>query len=1167
MKPVRKRLSKVSIGSYVTENYGRSAVLIEDNDLCVRQGSLYDQRMGYLNTPGWPASDGDHAACFGTMGYIPLKYDMLNPVFDSNMLMYLSLYEYVPGLGTQRSTLKMRDGVAELVIRYKTLKGYRKLKAISEDIVSTNPWKIWDEKGGVKYKIRNKKKGEDSDEYIEIDGNHLKELLSKATKEYTSEDADVTLWDIGINPDVAKPEDFIRGDIPVLPNIMRAPQKGSDVSGSCVQGKHHPFTEHYVRIYSAIRNGDASDIRKEWMNLIKNGDTENLKSAVFSSDKRAFLRGGMFAKVGGQMARSVVAPNPRQRPDQVGIPRRLAKDISYRLPITTDNMDEVLNLIREGHVTHVLHTKTGEYIKIDEFSNLKLEPGKMLVLRELRDGDVVLANRQPTLHKNSILGFEVFLHDYDVIYIHPSATKSFGMDFDGDEANCLFSYTPLGQREIKELMFVEYHMASLASSSLLVGYHQDVNLASHILTMNGTYVPVNVWNEMTQVSYETRWKDKYATYDEWLTQYKKRLETHNIEPYSGRGLYSTLLPEDMNWRLDNNRIIDGILISGLLDSKITTGSSSSIGMVMYRTYGSRETIYWLNASYRMLNLYLIQKGTTLGFSHLILSDTQDEAINDIKSSIRNRDDLKIDTDSISDQVIRSRIETEITQELSNARETVSVEVMNPKNIDISTNISGTIIGNIILWIGEYSIYPYCNADSICVLKDPIDDLPGNIIQEEDRIIIPEVDGTKIDIDLYSGSITWIHNDWSSNGGAPYVWSMALFPSIEVTLSNGETITRDYTGPNHLRTMIASGARGNATNAIQIAGIVGQQSFGGGRIPRMLDASQTSLTATLSSDNPMFLENTGTRSMPCYPFGTNTPISRGFIYSSYLEGMKSDEYMSAHVASRENLTSNTDLTPRTGYFERRVRTFTENLRVSKIRGRTAITNERGIIIMYDYIFDPSKIFSINKNTTFVDIQYEMMHLQQYTGRRAVYIHIPYRSKMIAYLRIDEKIRQCISQYTDDIIITCDPRIEYTHEDFYVYLRDILPNEFSDRKIVVFTIPTSLSTNKRDHFYLSLTDYDEILVYSLADTRVLKYDKLYHDMSAYIDVKSFSINEIAYPSVQKDSPIPLDILYQAMTYGTNFSNHPYIVRTSIDAYNMLDTMSLIEVLISIGDVYSI
>lgn len=1135
-KFVKRSLSRVSIGSYIVDERGRSAVPVTDPAMCIRQNSLYDQGMGYLDKPGWPACAGDHAACFGRMGYIPLDSYILNPAFDSAMVQYLALFSYARD-DTGRHYLSMREGVAHLVEKHRTLKGYRRLKAISEEIVSTNPWKVNDEVGGMWYR-------DGKDDFISISGRELRELLADATYRYSSDSTNVSLADIGIDVSVSRPEDFVRGDIPVLPNIMRAPQRDSSVTGNCVKGKHHPFTEQYARIVDAVRSRNTSAIRKEWMNLIKTGEGDNLKNAIFS-DKKAFLRGHMFSKVGGQIARSVVAPNPRQRPDQVGIPRLLAKDVSYRVLVTEDNLADVSDMIREGRITHLLHTRTGEYIKIDEYSSLNLEPGRMLVLRELQDGDIVLANRQPTLHKNSILGFEVYLHDYDTIYIHPSATKSFGMDFDGDEANCIFPYTPMGMREVKELMFIEHNMASLASSSLLVGYHQDVNLASHMMTMTGTHVPIQLWDEMARISYETLWSSKYPTYEHWVQSFIDRVISVGIDIYSGRSLYSTLLPEDMEWTMDTMRITRGILVSGTLESKSTSGTSSSIGMVLYRTYGSKQTVSWLNASYRMLNLYLIQKGITLGFPHLLLSREQVGNIDAIKRSIGMRQDLQIDTDDISDPVLRARTENEVSQELSNVRETISVEVMNPTDPLIAQRIRGKVSSSIIMDKRAYTVYPTCTGP-LCVSIDPMLDMPDGTVMVDNEVHIPAEDST-VDIDLYGGSITLIMRN------KVYVWSMGIFPRIRVSLIEDGNITaidRSYSTPNPLNIMIESGARGNATNAIQIAGIIGQQSYGGGRIPRMLDGGQ------VPTDDG---STTGRRSMPCYPFGSNTPVSRGFIPESYLEGMPVDRYMNAHVASRENLTSNTDLTPRTGYFERRVRTFTENLRISKVNGCNVVTNERGIIVMWDCLLDPSRIFSIDKNVTFVDIPFETRYMKPiHTDKRCIFIYIPYKANMSSYLSIDRRIKQLISLDTD-IIAVCDPLIEAKHPDVYEYLRDMIDG------IHVITLPRSVPQRQRESFFMSMTEYRSILVVpitspvNVAQLREYLDSPLGEDVIASIDVSSPSIYGASYP-VQKGSIIQPYTLYNMIVYGIDLTQRTMIVRPNEDAYR--SSYPLIESLIMDG-----
>jgi hypothetical protein len=135
-------------------------------------------------------------------------------------------------------------------------------------------------------------------------------------------------------------------------------------------------------------------------------------------------------------------------------------------------------------------------------------------------------------------------------------------------------------------MFVTWHMASLAASNLLVGYHQDTNLAAHVMTLQGTYVDEQIWDLTAQVVYQERWTEKYPTYDQWKASFVARCIQQKVEPVSGKSLWSTLLPEDMNWSTKKAEIKNGILTRGTLDKAVLSGSPASIGMVMYRTYGA-----------------------------------------------------------------------------------------------------------------------------------------------------------------------------------------------------------------------------------------------------------------------------------------------------------------------------------------------------------------------------------------------------------------------------------------------------------------------------------------------------------------------------------------------------------------------------------------------------
>lgn len=719
-----------------------------------------------------------------------------------------------------------------------------------------------------------------------------------------------------------------------------------------------------------------------------------------------------------------------------------------------------------------------------------------------------------------------------------------------DEFNIIAPYTELGKREARELVFVTHNMASLATSSLLVGYHQDVNLGAHILTMDATFLPRDEWHKLARSGWNARHignENNEAQYGEWLQRFEERCRRQSVEMYSGRCLYSTLLPEDFEWSYNGRIVREGILMSGLMNNEAASKSSGSMGMVMYRTYGATESIMWLNGSYHMLNEFLIYKGITLGFDNLEVSEQQRNAINDLVDKAMTREDLAFDVGCIRDPVLRERKEAEIDQELKNIRERVAVMVTAPTEPNLASRIQGQVDGDVIIYAQQYAIEPNCAGDMLCLSADPLPANAEKIMDIPNAYRLP-IDGVNITLDFYSGFIEWARPNEES-----VRLSMGIFNRVIARVRRSETSTvdidRTYRMPNPLRMMVESGARGNATNEIQIAGVVGQLTYGNGRIPRML----------------------GDRSMPTYPHGTNIPESRGFISRSFLQGIPPSMYMASHVASRENLTSNTDLTPRTGYFERRVRIFTENLRISRIGGRQVVTNERGAIVMWDYILDPSRIFS-KGGRTFVDVAYESRRINGTALVRnadgIVYVPISYHGSLSSYLNVDERITHIVDTFPVDtrIILACDPQIEVKHPDFYAYLKDHYMKELGRNNIFVLTIP-----NGKTRWYMNLDkDANRVAVISPSVSRstIRKVFQEYSrgrmgdGVSAMIAINTGDINRLSF-SVKSGNIVPVHILYQMMVYGYNLDGTAMIVKphTTSNRASLLDTLILAGNIISL------
>lgn len=669
------------------------------------------------------------------------------------------------------------------------------------------------------------------------------------------------------------------------------------------------------------------------------------------------------------------------------------------------------------------------------------------------------------------------------------------MDFDGDECNIIIPYTEDGINEVMNLMFITNHMSSLASSSMIVGYHQDVNLAAYLLSLEGSFLDEETFEEMARLVWQHGSEGKiiFDPYDQWIENHRERCLKVGVEPLSGRSLFSTLLPADMNWRRDAAVVINGILTRGSLSEKLCSSSPSSLGMNILRTRGAEYAMSWLNSSYQFLGRYLKKRGITLGFPDIQINPQKQKEVDAIiENGMKSAPQPIVSGDSTID----NRRETDIVTHLGNIRDTVGVSILgdkDPKNVEVE---------EMILTI---------NREILERRRIPLH-APFTITDEEEIVL----EGGIVTISTQEGSIRYTLDD------VEYVWSMSLFPEVQL---NG-TIWRHRVHP--LRAMIESGARGNSVSATQIAGSIGSLTYQGGRIPLMMQAG--------SKPSDINEPSKGRRSMPVYPFGTNTPKSKGFIGPSYLKGVGAADYVATHVASRENMSANTSLTPMTGYFGRSMRVFTENLQVDYVQGKQAVVNERGVLVSIDHILDPSKLFAIDGKYTFVNVEYELANVRKKErSSSALYFQLPYKDNYLGY----DQWLHTLKKVDMDIIISIDPR---TDQDYYIYLRDILPKEIN-RKVTVL----------RSRTYMTFSEYETLLVvppeYPITDS--LLQISLPEGVSARIGL------------TMKKTPSIRD-LFPLIIGTVDLSSIAMLIRPDREYKTLLQTMSLVEALLVKGNI---
>lgn len=140
-------------------------------------------------------------------------------------------------------------------------------------------------------------------------------------------------------------------------------------------------------------------------------------------------------------ARTVITPDPILKLDQLGVPELIAMNLTVPEHVTRENLQEMRQLVANGPTkwpgAKYIIRHDGKQIDLSGARNRSeahLHPG-YIVERQLRDGDYVIFNRQPSLHKMSLMGHRVKVLPFQTFRLNLSVTAPYNADFDGDEMN------------------------------------------------------------------------------------------------------------------------------------------------------------------------------------------------------------------------------------------------------------------------------------------------------------------------------------------------------------------------------------------------------------------------------------------------------------------------------------------------------------------------------------------------------------------------------------------------------------------------------------------------------------------------------------------------------------------------------------------------------------
>ncbi|KAF7426815.1 DNA-directed RNA polymerase II subunit rpb1 [Pleurotus ostreatus] len=156
------------------------------------------------------------------------------------------------------------------------------------------------------------------------------------------------------------------------------------------------------------------------------------------------LPGNLMGKRVDFLGRTVIPRDPNLELDEVGVPKSIAMNLTFPERVTPFNISYLQELVRNGPTTYsgarYVIRDTGERIDLryNKCADAFLQYG-WIVERHLKDGDYILFNRQPSLHKMSMMSHRVKLMPYSTFRLNLSVTPSYNADFEGDEMNMQLS--------------------------------------------------------------------------------------------------------------------------------------------------------------------------------------------------------------------------------------------------------------------------------------------------------------------------------------------------------------------------------------------------------------------------------------------------------------------------------------------------------------------------------------------------------------------------------------------------------------------------------------------------------------------------------------------------------------------------------------------------------
>jgi len=515
---------------------------------------------------------------------------------------------------------------------------------------------------------------------------------------------------LGLNPHVARPEWMVLQVLPVPPVYVR-PSITLESGIRSEDDLTHKLVD-IIRINQRLKENmeagaptliiqDLSELLQYHVTTYFNNEASGIPPARHRSGralktisqrlkgKEGRFRSNLSGKRVDFSARTVISPDPNLDINEVGVPRDVAMRLSVPEKVTAWNIEEMKKFVVNGPENYpgalYIIRPDGKRIRlefvVDRTKIAEAVELGFVVERHLKNGDIAIFNRQPSLHRMSIMAHYVRVLPYKTFRLHLCVCPPYNADFDGDEMNLHVPQSEEARTEALLLMQVQDQILSPRFGGPIIGAIRDFITSAYFLTRKANYLTKTEVNRILTA-----------------TEYTGQLPEPKIkEPqplWSGKQIFSLYLPKTLNYVLKANIcqgctkceeeeckydayvvVKNGELVSGIIDRRsIGAEQSESLLHRIIKDYGTQAGREFLNKITRMLKLFITMRGFSYTYDQLVLSPKATSRMNKTMERIQKKINELIENKNngtlprLPGQTLDESFEIYVMHELATARD-------------------------------------------------------------------------------------------------------------------------------------------------------------------------------------------------------------------------------------------------------------------------------------------------------------------------------------------------------------------------------------------------------------------------------------------------------------------------------------------------------------------